>query len=113
MDAKLFLIAALVSVYVAPAFATFPLTFTSTQAFLSPASLGFGSPSAAVGTSLHISGAAMLLGALPLVIGKALLLRRLTGRGRKRRDAINISDEEAAEVVMQLIYEYEHAMAHP
>merc|ERR1711997_309466 len=111
MNPKLFLFAALVGLYVAPAFATLPLTLAQNGLFLSPASLGFGSPSTATGTTIGLSGAAVLLGALPLVIGKALLLRRPTGRGRKRREAVmTITDDEAAQVVMQLIYEYEQAV---
>ena len=82
MNPKIFLLAALVGIYVAPALATIPLTYMFGQnaLYAGPASLGFHSPSVVnAGNTVALSGAAMLLGALPLVIGKALLLRRLTG----------------------------------
>ena len=82
MNAKLLLLAALVGVYVAPTLATIPLTYAFGQNALhaGPAALGFHSVSGTgITSTIGISGAAMLLGALPLVIGKALLLRRLTG----------------------------------
>ena len=41
------------------------------------------------------------------------LLFCVSQRGRKRREAINeITDAEAAEVIMQLIHEYDQAMMH-
>merc|ERR1712029_938300 len=94
--------------------ATFPLTFASNGIWASPASLGTASVADAALPSVAVSGGAVLLGALGLTIGKALLLRRLTGRGRGRRAALSeISDEQAARYITQLLHEYEQALAYP
>merc|ERR1711936_823941 len=109
MNPKLILVAALVCLYIDYTSATFPLTFASNGIWASPASLGTASVANAASPSIALSGGAVLLGALGLTIGKALLLRRRTGRrfGRKRREALpEISDEEAAQFITQLLQEY-------
>merc|ERR1711862_209415 len=95
--------------------ATFPLTFASNGIWASPASLGTASVADAALPTVAVSGGAVLLGALGLTIGKALLLRRLTGRtgrrfGRKKREALpEISDEDAAKFITELLLEYQQA----
>ena len=79
MNPKLILVAALVCLYIDYTSATFPLTFASNGIWASPASLGTASVANAASPSIALSGGAVLLGALGLTIGKALLLRRLTG----------------------------------
>ena len=79
MNPKLFLVAALACLLVDFSSATFPLTFASNGIWASPASLGTASVADAALPSVAVSGGAVLLGALGLTIGKALLLRRLTG----------------------------------
>merc|ERR1711963_1040461 len=106
---KLFLVAALACLLVDFSSATFPLTFASNGIWASPASLGTASVADAALPSVAVSGGAVLLGALGLTIGKALLLRRLTGRGR-RAALSEISDEEAARYITQLLHEYEQAL---
>merc|ERR1711868_329971 len=111
MNPKLFLVAALAFLFVDFSSATFPLTFASNGIWASPASLGTASVADAALPSVAVSGGAVLLGALGLTIGKALLLRRLTGRGR-RAALSEISDEEAARYITQLLHEYEQAAAY-
>ena len=79
MNPKLFLVAALACLFVDFSSATFPLTFASNGIWASPASLGTASVADAVAPTVAVSGGVVLLGALGLTIGKALLLRRLTG----------------------------------
>ena len=79
MNPKLFLVAALACLLVDFSSATFPLTFASNGIWASPASLGTAGVADAALPSVAVSGGAVLLGALGLTIGKALLLRRLTG----------------------------------
>merc|ERR1711944_322157 len=111
MNPKPFLVATLACLLVDYTSATFPLTFASNGIWASPASLGTASVADAALPTVAVSGGAVLLGALGLTIGKALLLRRLTGRGRKRRAALSeISDEEAARYITQLLHEYEQAL---
>jgi len=110
MNPKLFLVAALACLFVDFSSATFPLTFASNGIWASPAGLGTASVADAVAPTVAVSGGVVLLGALGLTIGKALLLRRLTGRGRKRRSLSEISDAEAAAYITQLLAEYEQAV---
>merc|ERR1712113_1366709 len=84
MNPKLFLVAALACLFVDYTSATFPLTFASNGIWASPASLGTASVADAALPTVAVSGGAVLLGALGLAIGKALLLRRLTGRTGRR-----------------------------
>merc|ERR1711981_878219 len=115
MNPKLILVAALACLFVDYTSATFPLTFASNGIWASPASLGTASVADAALPTVAVSGGAVLLGALGLTIGKALLLRRLTGRtgrrfGRKRREALpEISDEAAARFITELLQEYQQA----
>merc|ERR1712025_1398546 len=101
MNPKLFLVAALACLLIDFSSATFPLTFASNGIWASPASLGTASVADAALPSVAVSGGAVLLGALGLTIGKALLLRRLTGRGRGRRAALSeISDKKQQDTLL-------------
>lgn len=119
MNPKLLLIAALCSLYAAPSLATIPLIFASQGAANTGTSgIYFGSASnlAAGTTTTTIAGGAVLLGALGLTIGKALLLRRLTGRtgrrfGRSAEAPPMITDAQAAQFITELLQEYEQAYA--
>ena len=72
MNAKLFLFAALACIYVAPSLATLDLVFGSNAA------IGLGTTAGITGTTTTVAAGGVLLGALGLTIGKALLLRELT-----------------------------------
>merc|ERR1712141_207548 len=121
---KFLLISALLCLYAAPSLATFPLIFASNAANTGLRGIFAGSiPSGTtnVGQTTTVAGGAVLLGALGLTIGKALLLRRIMGvegrigvyanrggRRRGRREAIpEISDEEATKFIMELLREYQ------
>ena len=84
MNPKLLLIAALACLYATPSLATLPLIFasgTSGTASAGTSSIwlgGLGSNTLAAGTTTTtIAGGAVLLGALGLTIGKAMLLRQI------------------------------------
>merc|ERR1711936_381734 len=99
MNPKLFLVAALACLYAGPALATFDILLTSTGIYTAG-----GASSIAAGT--------VLLGALGLTIGKALLLRDLRARRGKRsaEPLPEISDEQAAEFITSLLDEYRNTM---
>merc|ERR1712020_369118 len=119
MNPKILLISALLCLYAAPSLATFPLIFASNAANTGLRGIFAGSIPAGttnVGQTTTIAGGAVLLGALGLTIGKALLLRRIMGvrgrigvyAGRGKREAIpEISDEEATAYIMELLQEYQ------
>ena len=73
MNPKLFLVAALACLYAGPALATFDILLTSTGIYTT----GSASSIAAGTTVTTIGAGTVLLGALGLTIGKALLLRDL------------------------------------
>merc|ERR1712080_467521 len=107
MNARVILVAVLACIAVAPAFATIPLIFASNGGvYAGNAVLPTGLTSATT-----IGGGTVLLGALGLTIGKALLLRELLNRRRSsrrgRREALpEISDQQAAEFITNLLAEY-------
>merc|ERR1711981_223940 len=88
--------------------------------------VGIGTAAGITGTTTTVGAGAVLLGALGVTIGKALILRELTrGRGkssggsrrvsyrrsyRGRREAVpEISDEEATRYIAELLQEYQAA----
>ena len=71
MNAKLFLVATLACIYVAPSLATLDLVFGSNA-------IGIGTAAGITGTTTTIGAGTVLLGALGVTIGKALILRELT-----------------------------------
>lgn len=135
MNPKFLLLFALASLYAAPSLATFPLIFASGTAGTASAGtsglylggIPAGTTLAAGTTTVTVAAGAVLLGALGLTIGKALILRELTGRGRSsgrsmgsrrsffrrgKREALpEISDEEAAAFIADLLRDYQVAYA--
>ena len=75
MNARVILVAALACIAVAPAFATIPLIFASNGGLYA----GNAIIPAGVTSTTTIGGGAVLLGALGVTIGKALILRELLG----------------------------------
>ena len=71
MNAKLILVATLACIYVAPTLATIDLVFGS-------GAIGLGTAAGITGTTTTVGAGAVLLGALGLTVGKALLLREIT-----------------------------------
>jgi hypothetical protein len=108
MNPKLFLVAALACLYAGPALATFDILLTSTGIYTS----GSASSIAAGTTVTTIGAGTVLLGALGLTIGKALILRDLRARRGKRsaEPLPNISDEQAAAFITSLLDEYRTTM---
>merc|ERR1711993_122617 len=108
MNPKLFLVAALACLYAGPALATFDILLTSTGIYTAG-----GASSIAAGTTVTTIGTGtVLLGALGLTIGKALLLRDLRARRGKRsaEPLPEITDEQAALFITSLLDEYRTTM---